>query len=93
MNYLKLILSTITPALKYTLSIRSDSNLNNFKSLIRNELPHETYLELAVSYVNRGLNYEAEKVLENAPSYPVVYYWLAYFNRGSSPEKSNSISE
>jgi tetratricopeptide (TPR) repeat protein len=68
----------------------SDSNLNNYKSFIRNELPYETYLELAVSYVNRGLNYEAEKVLVNAPSYPVVYYWLAYLNRGSSPEMSNA---
>lgn len=64
-------------------------NLNNFKSLIRNELPYETYLELAVRYGNLGLDNEAIKVLEQSPQYPVVFYWLAYLYRNSSPEKSS----
>jgi len=64
-------------------------NLNNFKSYIRNELPYETYLELALEYVNQGLYGEAVKVLEQSPSYPVVYYWLAYLYRNSSAEKSS----
>jgi tetratricopeptide (TPR) repeat protein len=74
---------------QYLLNPTSD-NLNNFKSLIRNELAHETYLELAVEYASQGLDSEAVKVLEQAPSYPVVYYWLAYLYRNSSEEKSNS---
>ena len=57
-------------------------NLNAFTSMIRNELSHETYLELALGYVNLGLNEEAIKVLEVAPSYPIVYYWLAYLEMG-----------
>ncbi|MBK7711729.1 MAG: DUF5107 domain-containing protein [Bacteroidales bacterium] len=68
----------------------TESNLNNFRSLIRNELPYETYLELAVEYANLGLGNEAVKVLEQAPSYPVVYYWLAYLYRNSSEEKCNN---
>ena len=67
----------------------TEENLNSFKSLIRNELPYETYLELAVAYVNLGLDNEAIKVLEQSPQYPVVYYWLAYLYRNSSAEKSS----
>jgi tetratricopeptide (TPR) repeat protein len=66
----------------------TEDHLNDFRSLIRNELPQETYLELAVSYINRGLREEAEKVLELAPSCPEVFYWLAFLNRQSSTEKS-----
>ncbi len=66
----------------------SPEKLKSFTSLIRNELPYETYLELAVEYVNQGLDNEAIKVLEQSPSYPVVYYWLAYLYRNSSDEKS-----
>ena len=69
----------------------TDDNLKSFKDLIRNELPHETYLELAVEYVNLGLEDEAIKVLEQSPSYPTVYYWLAYLHRNDSEEKSNHV--
>jgi tetratricopeptide (TPR) repeat protein len=63
-------------------------SLLSFTSAIRNELPHETYLELAFEYANRGLTDEAIQVLEQSPEYPTVYYWLAYLCRMKSPEKS-----
>ncbi|TLU92135.1 DUF5107 domain-containing protein [Dyadobacter sediminis] len=59
-----------------------------FQAAIRNELPHETYLELAMDYINQGQNQEAMKVLELAPAYPTVSYWLAYLNRDSAPAES-----
>ncbi len=65
----------------------SPETLKSFTSLIRNELPHETYLELALAYANLGLDDEAIKVLEQSPAYPLVYYWLAYLYRNSSEEK------
>jgi tetratricopeptide (TPR) repeat protein len=71
------------------LSDPTDDNLSNFKFYIRNELPYETYLELAMEYINQGLDGEAIKVLEQSPSYPIVYYWLAYLYRNTSEEKSN----
>jgi tetratricopeptide (TPR) repeat protein len=49
-----------------------------FTSLIRNELPEETYLELAAWYHNVALNDEASKVLELAPPTAEVLYWMAY---------------
>jgi Tfp pilus assembly protein PilF len=73
---------------QYLLNPTSE-NLENFKSHIRNELPHETYLELSIEYANQGLNAEAIRVLEEAPSYPVVSYWLAWLNRDFAPDKSS----
>jgi tetratricopeptide (TPR) repeat protein len=64
-------------------------NLNNFNSFIRNELPHETYIELALEYYNQGQIDEAIKVLEQSPDYPTVSYWLSYLYRDSSQGKSS----
>ncbi|MDB5280812.1 MAG: repeat-containing protein [Ferruginibacter sp.] len=64
------------------------TSLNNFTGAIRNELPHETYLELAITYANQGLDEEAINVLEQAPSYPTVYYWLAWLKRHNAPGES-----
>lgn len=52
-----------------------------FTSMIRNELPHETYLEIAVDYSNLKLNDEALKVLALAPEQPEIRYWQAYLQR------------
>ncbi len=62
--------------------------LSAFTSVITNELPFETYLELAIAYANHGLKDEAIQVLEQSPEYPTVKYWLAYLNRGESRGKS-----
>jgi len=67
---------------------QSTENMSAFHAAIRNELPHETYLELAMEYVNQGLEEEAIMVLEQAPSYPTISYWLAYLHRHHLPKKS-----
>jgi tetratricopeptide (TPR) repeat protein len=71
----------------------TDENMRDFKASIRNELPYETYLEIALEYSELGLEEEAIRVLEQSPPYPVVYYWLAYLYRNSSREKSNGFLE
>jgi tetratricopeptide (TPR) repeat protein len=71
-----------------TLLEPGSESLSAFTSAIRNEFPHETYLELAVEYANRGLTREAIQVLEHSPPSPVAYYWLAYLSRSGHPEKS-----
>lgn len=58
----------------------SSVKLERFTSLIRNELPHESYLELASTYFGLHRYGDALKVLEQAPTHPVVSYWLAYLN-------------
>ncbi len=63
-------------------------SLNEFKAMIRNELPHETYLEVAMDYVNLGLDGDALRLLENAPEQAEIRYWQAYLLREKSPEQS-----
>lgn len=53
------------------------TGLGGFLSTIRNEFPHETCLELSAYYMGLGLKEEASKVLEAAPSHPMVNLWLA----------------
>jgi tetratricopeptide (TPR) repeat protein len=63
---------------------------NKFQKMIRSELPHETYLELALTYYNIALVEEAVEVLQLAPENPVVDYWRAYLYDFMG-EKANSI--
>ena len=58
--------------------LRGQASREDFTGLIRNELPHETYLELAAWYHGVGLDDDAAKVLDLAPPTAEVLYWLAY---------------
>lgn len=62
--------------------------LEEFRGLIRNEMPHETYLELAATYRNLGLDEDASRVLSVAPEQAEIRYWQAYLLRNKSPEES-----
>lgn len=73
---------------KYLSAFDTTKGRNEFQSDIQNEFPQETYLELAIQYVNTGMNEEAIKVLDLAPAHPTVYYWLAYLYRNTSKQKS-----
>jgi len=69
----------------------SPAALSEFKSMIRSELPHETYLEIAAYYSNLKLDDDALKVLEVAPEQATVRYWQAYLLRNESPERSREV--
>ena len=56
----------------------------SFTKLIRNELPQETYLELAAWYRNAGLDHDATRVLELAPPTAEVLYWLAWLRQDTN---------
>ena len=58
--------------------LRGKARPKDFTALIRNELPHETFLELAVWYHGVGLDADAAKVLDLAPPTAETLYWLAY---------------
>ncbi|HLR30913.1 MAG TPA: tetratricopeptide repeat protein, partial [Fodinibius sp.] len=66
----------------------SEEQLKEFTSLIRNELPRETYLEMAVFYASAGLAPEATRLLEQAPDHPMIWYWLAYLTKNSQAAQS-----
>jgi tetratricopeptide (TPR) repeat protein len=77
---------------RYLIDPNRDS-LNDFKSMIHNEFPHEVYLEIAAYYVNLRLDDDALKVLEAAPEQATVRYWKAYLLREKSPEQSREELE
>jgi len=71
----------------------SPAALSDFKSMIRNEFPHETYLEIAAYYSNLRLDDDALRVLEAAPEQATLRYWQAYLLRQKSPERSRKMLE
>ncbi|MGZ3750702.1 MAG: DUF5107 domain-containing protein, partial [Mucilaginibacter sp.] len=56
----------------------SEENKTRFTSMIRDEQPTETYLELADTYYKNGCLDECEKVLQLAPANALVNYWIAF---------------
>jgi tetratricopeptide (TPR) repeat protein len=61
----------------------SQENLAAFKTLIRNEFPEQTYLELAIFYHNLDLIKEAIVLLNQAPDQVEVQYWRNYLQAES----------
>jgi tetratricopeptide (TPR) repeat protein len=65
------------------LSGNNEQSKKDFLLLIRNELPHETFMELAVWYYNAGCNDEMLKLLALSPVTPEVEYWLSFLQNRS----------
>jgi tetratricopeptide (TPR) repeat protein len=62
---------------KYLIT-QSDSDRKEFISLIRQELAHETYIEMAVQYHEWNMDAEALQLLDMAPPHPMVQVWQAW---------------
>jgi tetratricopeptide (TPR) repeat protein len=67
-----------------------DNTWEAFRSKIRNELPDETFMELACYYVHLGMEEEAIKLLESVSGYPTACYWLAYLTRKNDKSKTRT---
>lgn len=63
---------------------KSDAAIQQFKSSIKNELPHETFLELANWYHQLGQGEDAFDVLKLAPETPEGLYWQAYLKKNTN---------
>jgi tetratricopeptide (TPR) repeat protein len=55
-----------------------EANKKHFTGLIRNELPQETFIELAIWYYNSGCVEEAEKVFSLSPPNAETIFWLSF---------------
>jgi tetratricopeptide (TPR) repeat protein len=71
----------------------SPSRLQVCKSLIRTELPQETYLETALWFARLGLEDEALRILSVSPAHPMVYYWQGYLLRNRDERRSKELVE
>jgi tetratricopeptide (TPR) repeat protein len=68
---------------KYFLHRKDDQLLRN---LFQNELPKESYMELAITYMNKELWDEAEMILRSSPESPIAYYMLAWMRHQNKQE-------
>ncbi|RDB07955.1 DUF5107 domain-containing protein [Runella aurantiaca] len=70
---------------------KTEEDKEQFRSLIRSELPHETFLEIAIWYDKLGLFEEGLKVLEMAPQEVMVLLWksglLNQINKGEEARR------
>jgi tetratricopeptide (TPR) repeat protein len=64
-----------------------ESDRNVFVYMIRQELPHETFIEMAIQYHEWKLDDEALKLLELAPAHPMVQIWQAYLLNEAGEKK------
>jgi tetratricopeptide (TPR) repeat protein len=69
----------------------AEAALAEFKGMIRSELPHETYLEMALFYVRMGLADDALTLLRHAPVHPEVRAWQAYLTKDSASNESRKL--
>jgi len=54
------------------------TGIDHLAELITNELPHESYMELAMTYLKYGDRIQALKVLGKIEDYPIAGLWMAY---------------
>lgn len=60
------------------LNTGDEKDKDEFTGLIRQELPHETYIEMAIRYFQWNMIAEALRLLDLAPAHPMVRLWQAY---------------
>ncbi|HPW19140.1 MAG TPA: DUF5107 domain-containing protein, partial [Candidatus Aminicenantes bacterium] len=77
---------------RYLLS-RKPADLEACRSLVRNELPHETFIEMACFYDRLDLTGDAVEALRASPAHASVDYWLAYLQRDAAPAESAAALE
>jgi len=67
---------------------RDAKDLEACRALVRNELPHETWIEMALFYLRLGLANDAAEALKAAPGHATVLYSLAHLLRDAAPAES-----
>lgn len=61
-----------------------------FTSMIRTELPHQVFLELAVWYYHLGLLNDVASLLDLAPDHPEILYWQAWLAYTSNNKQKSA---
>jgi tetratricopeptide (TPR) repeat protein len=77
------------------LNTGSEEDRKEFTGMIRQELPHETYIEMAIQYYRWNLTEEALRLLDLAPAHPMVRVWQAYLldKNGRKAESGRILDE
>jgi len=75
------------------LNTGTEADKNEFVHFIRQELPHETYIEMAIKYYEWNMEEEALRTLELSPVHPMVQLWQAFLldRAGKKEEAENKL--
>ena len=60
------------------LNTGAEADKNDFVHFIRQEMAHETYIEMAIQYYEWNMEDEALQILSLAPVHPMVQLWQAW---------------
>jgi hypothetical protein len=71
---------------------KNDVDRQEFMGMIRGELSVETYLEIAINYVDLGLYGRALEVLKEAPKNPIISLWNSYLYNKINLKNESEIS-
>ena len=71
---------------RYMKILEQKGSLTELSQLITNELPYESYLELAITFYDFGFSDECIEILKAAPEWPSIYLWLAYLDTQNRQE-------
>jgi Tfp pilus assembly protein PilF len=66
---------------------KDENSKNAFTHAIKNELPGETFLELAIWYYNINRIEESKAILDLAPQNNKIQYWEAFLNKESADSR------
>ena len=64
----------------------TDANKQQFVTTIKNEMPQETYAELATSYYNNGCTDEAMQLFQISPPSTEAILWLSFLQHKTADE-------
>jgi tetratricopeptide (TPR) repeat protein len=68
----------------------ADQDKNDFVRYIRQEMPHETFIGMAIRYYEWNLERESLRILDLAPVHPMVQLWQAWLlERAGMQSKSD----
>ncbi|MGC9055672.1 MAG: DUF5107 domain-containing protein [Candidatus Saccharicenans sp.] len=71
----------------------SPENLKSFEAFVRNEFPEETFMEIALHYLDIGKTENAHQLFELASKNLEALVWLAYLDKNSNPDVSHEYLE
>ena len=81
-------ISSLDPFNLLMLYERTAPDMNRFSERIRNELPVQSFLELAIWFYSLGLHEHSRLLLKAAPADGEAKYWLAFLHQNKPEEEA-----
>jgi tetratricopeptide (TPR) repeat protein len=66
---------------KYFELLGKNEDMSGLNELITNELPSESYLDLAIKMYRYGFKRESIEILKTGPEHALLYLWLAFLDK------------